>query len=175
MSIAVSTVVRPSRLLFAMTALMGFGAAAVVALIGARYLQGFASCLRPLPAAAGFFLAVFGFYHGIRCRKPIHIDISGDGLFRLRQLEVMRSCANRNRPHLRGNMEVVRLLKDSTIWPHLLLLRLQGDDGNRTVLPILPDCVSRDSFRALSAACRWMAAHADGRGRENSKNMFELD
>jgi len=43
----------------------------------------------------------------------------------------------------------------------MLLLRLQADNGDKWVVPILTDCVSRDEFRALSVACRWIAAHND--------------
>lgn len=121
-----------------------------------------------LPDAARFplavfsvFLAFFGFYHTLRHQKTLHIDISGTGQLRLTSLknDVIGSCQKKNWPHVKENGEVVRLLSDSTIWPHLLLLRLQAENEKITVLPVLPDCVSRDSFRALSVACRWIATH----------------
>jgi len=52
---------------------------------------------------------------------------------------------------------MVQLSRDSTLWPCLLLLRFRTDDGKIMTLPILPDCVSPHSFRALLVACRWVA------------------
>lgn len=106
------------------------------------------------------FLAFFGFYHTVRHQKTLHIDISSTGQLRLTGLnDATGSCQEKNWPHVKEKSEVVRLLSDSTIWPHLLLLRLQAENEKITVVPVLPDCVSRDSFRALSVACRWIAAH----------------
>jgi hypothetical protein len=62
-------------------------------------------------------------------------------------------------PDQRGSGEVVQLMADSTIWPGLLLLRLRRQDLRVTSVLILPDCVAADGFRALSVACRWIAAH----------------
>jgi len=175
MSIAVSVIVRPSRLMLAMVC-------AMCALAAASGVAAALECVRDRAPAVwvpvvvfSLFLAVFGFYHGIRCRKPIHIDISGSGQIRLRQVSAAASCAEKSWPHLQENMDAVRLLNDSTIWPHLLLLRLQSDSGKITVLPILPDSVSRDSFRALSVACRWVATQGSGKDRENSQNRVGLD
>lgn len=113
------------------------------------------------------FLALFGFYHGIRHRKPLHIDIAGNGQLRLTEVHVGGTCRTENRLHVRGSAKVVRLVADSTIWPQLLLLRLRTDDGKIVTVPVLPDCVSPDSFRALSVACRWIAAHNDSAGRKD--------
>lgn len=57
---------------------------------------------------------------------------------------------------------VVRLMAGSTLWPNLLLLRLQAEDGSVSVLPILPDSISRSDFRALSVAFRWIALREPG-------------
>ena len=123
---------------------------------------------RLLIAVTVIFLAVFGFYHGARHRKIIHIDISGAGQCRLAEVGSEGSCMNTNWPHVGNPRVVVALLKNSTIWPHLLLLRLQADNGKITIVPILPDSVSRDSFRALSVACRWVATHSNPQERKNS-------
>lgn len=105
------------------------------------------------------FLALFGFYHGMRYRKPIQIDITADGQLRLAEVFVAGSCTTTDRLHVRDSAEVVRLSEDSTIWPRLLLLRLRSDSGEIKTVPVLPDCVSQQSFRALSVAIRWIAAH----------------
>nr|WP_148415431.1 protein YgfX [Noviherbaspirillum massiliense] len=105
------------------------------------------------------FLAFFGLCHTARHRKHLHIDISGTGLIRLAEIgDNYHSCKHAKWPHLYQDREIVILLDDSTMWSWLLLLRLKTQDGKIRVLPILPDSVSRDSFRALAVACRWIAA-----------------
>jgi hypothetical protein len=167
MSIAVSAIVAPSRLLFALVCAMS----SIVLVVGLMIVFGHVGELAPGVAvplgAACVFAAVFGVYHGVARRKPIHIDISGEGRIRLRELHAARSCRYAEQPHLQGQGQLVSLLESSTIWPNLLLLRLQDEGGTTRTVPILPDCVSRDSFRALSVACRWIAAHGVRRGQED--------
>lgn len=168
MSIAVSAVVLPSRLLLAMIGAM----CVTVAIIGVAVAVGHADELplvaRALIAASCVFAAGFGFYHGIGSRKPIHIDISGTGEIRLAEMSATNSCKQINWPHLDRNGDMVRLLESSTVWSYLLLLRLQDDSGKITTLPILPDCVSQESFRALSVACLWIAARGGMREHKNT-------
>ena len=110
-------------------------------------------------AVFSFILAFLGFYHTVRNQKTLHIDISALGQLRLMEVNVSHnSCQEKNRPYVIEDRDVVRLLKDSTIWSNLMLLRLQAGDGKITVVPVLHDCVSRDGFRALSVACRWLVA-----------------
>ncbi|WP_158590398.1 flagellar hook-length control protein [Noviherbaspirillum cavernae] len=159
MSIAVSVVVKPSRLLLI---LVGGVCASVIA-AGSMISLGVIGNLSALPrgviAVFSFFPALFGFYHTVQNRKAIHIDISGIGQVRLKELSAsIGSCQEPNWPHVNSSVPV-RLLQDSTLWSQLLLLRLQTDNGTVVVVSILPDCVSRDEFRALSVACRWIAAH----------------
>lgn len=171
MSIAVSAIVHPSRLLYALVASI----ATMVTAIGISVGFGFVG---ELPAFARFsigaflvILALFGFYHGIRHRKTIHIDISGAGQIRLIKMNRIGPCANVNWPHVDDSVEVVQILSDSTIWSHLLLLRLQAESGKVTILPILLDSVSRDSFRRLSIACRWIAAHNNPPANEDCQDF----
>jgi toxin CptA len=166
MSIAVSAVVQPSRLLSLM-----IGGLVVVSLASGVVI-GIGEATE-LSITASFFLCIFspflvfvGFCHGIRQRKPIHIDISGAGQLRVAEV-FFESCAKQKRPQVKDNGETVRLLKTSTIWPHLLLLLLQTESGKISVLPILPDSVSPDTFRALSVACRWIAQHENPPNCEN--------
>jgi toxin CptA len=63
--------------------------------------------------------------------------------------------------------EIVRLMTDSTIWPGLLLLRLKSEDQRVTIVNILPDSIHGDGFRALSVACRWIAAHKNSTEDKN--------
>ncbi len=161
MSIAVSVTVKPSRLLFAMVTAMFFIAAAVAFAVFSGLLGELSFAVRTVAAAFTLFLGCFGFYHGVRQRKPIHIDISGSGQIRISELADTAPCTDAMWPHVSENGSVVRLHKSSTIWPQLLLLRLENDGGKIWTVPVLPDCVSRDSFRAMSVACRWIASRGD--------------
>lgn len=161
MSIAVSAIVRPSRILLALVSIMCAGTAIIGVAIACDAIGDLSLALRISIGAAIIFLAVFGFYHGTRHQKILHIDISGAGQFRLAEVGSAGPCTNTNWPHVGSHGAVVALLRNSTIWPHMLLLRLQADNGKITVVPILPDSVSRDSFRALSVACRWIVTRND--------------
>lgn len=157
MSIAVSTVVHPSRVLFALNGAMASIAVGVAIAIGAGYIGDLPIPVRALLSSLVFFLASFGFYHGMRSRKTIQLDISGTGQIRLLKAVGQPSCTAAIRPHVKEIGEVVRLMKDSTIWPHMLVLRLQSESGRTTVVPVFPDSVDREAFRALSVACRWIS------------------
>lgn len=156
MSIAVSAVVRPSRLLRTMLGTMSAAGILIGAAIGAGWIGDLSTPARFVMAVLTIFLSFFGFYHDTQHRKPIHIDITGTGQIRLTEVSTERPCAETNWPHLGGNGEVVQLLRGTTLWPYLLLLHVQNKDGVKISLAILPDCVSKDSFRALSVACRWV-------------------
>lgn len=169
MSIAVSTIVKPSRCLFAMVCLMCAGAICAGGMVGFGKVGDLSFPIRFLLGIFSVFLAFFGFYHTVRQQKTHHIHISGIGQLRVAEIDASDgSCQEKNWPHVKDNGEPVRLLKDSTLWPHLLLLRLQDDSGKTRVVPVLPDCVSRDSFRALAVACAWIAAHNNSAEHKNS-------
>lgn len=166
MSIAVSAVVQPSRVLIMMIGAMAIVVAAVGAAIGFGLVGDMAAAPRLLLAAFLVFLAFFGFYHGVHARKTIQLDISGVGQVRLTEVSSPGPCTTTNWPHVRTVEDVFRLMPNSTLWPHLLLLRLKAESGKTVTVPVLPDCVSRDKFRALSVACRWIAMHDNSAGRE---------
>jgi hypothetical protein len=160
MSIAVSAVVKPSRLLFTAVCALCVGVAFAGLMVGFGQVGDLSWPVRLSLAIFSVFLACFGVCHTVRHQNPIHIDISGVGRLRLTKFdEPIGSCQEKNWPHVKDDGEAVRLLSDSTLWPHLLLLRLKTENGKITVVPVLPDSVSRDAFRALSVACRWIAAH----------------
>jgi len=173
MSIAVSAIVQPSRLLFAMVAATAAMTGVIGLAVGLGFIGDLTAFTRLSTGAFLVILAFFGFYHGIRHRKTIHIDISGAGQIRLTKMNRIRPCANENWPHVGDSAEVVQILSDSTIWSHLLLLRLQTEAGRVTILPILPDSVPRDSFRGLSVACRWIAAHNNSPANGDCQNFSQ--
>ena len=167
MSIAVSAIVQPSRILFALTAAIAVMSVCTGIAIGFGVVGVDLPAYARLPLAATvIFLSFFGFYHGICKRKPIHIDISGTGQIRITKLTSNSPCMDANRPHVRQMGELVSLVDDSTIWPSMLLLRLRAASGGVTNTLVLPDSVSKAEFRALSVACRWAAERKDECERE---------
>jgi toxin CptA len=164
MSIAVSVVVHPSRILLSLLFLI----AALSAAIGVAIFSGWFGNLDPihriLTGTLPVFMAFFGFYHGVRHRKTLHIDISGAGQIRMAEAASTGPCRSAYSPHLRANGTVVEMMDNSTIWPNLMVLRLRTSDRRIIVVPILQDSVSREAFRALSVACRWIAARGHTQG-----------
>ncbi len=77
------------------------------------------------------------------------LDISGLGELSLTVQHHMGPDAPRS---------VMRLLPGSTLWPGLLLLRLQADEGGAlSELIVLPDSLPREQFRKLAVAITTIA------------------
>lgn len=147
MSIAVSAVILPSRLLRCAQA--GFGAAN----LGAAVALGVGAApplWLPSAAAAACLLAGAALL-GTLARRPKvrRIDISGLGQLRLTVQQGIG--ANDARVELAG------LLRGSTVWPGLMLLRLRRADGRVSALALLADSVESGQFRRLSVAIRNIA------------------
>lgn len=160
MTIAVSTVVKPSRILLAMSCGMYVGIIFIGWMVGSGQLGNLAFVYRIALAAVCLLMALAAFYYTVQTRKTHHIDISGIGQIRLGEYSALAdSFFQADSSHGRDGGEVVNLMDDSTLWPFLLLLRLRSEDQRIKVLPILPDSVKDGEFRALSVAIRWIAAH----------------
>jgi toxin CptA len=148
MSIAVSAVIVPSRLL--RFALVGFGMAnlgAAVAL-GAGFARPF---WLPLAGAGACLLAGAALLASLaRSQKVRRIDISGLGQLRL---TVQQGIGTND-----ARADLAELLRGSTVWPGLMLLRLRHADGVAVALALLPDSVEPGQFRRLSVAIRDIAA-----------------
>ena len=148
MSIAVSAVIVPSRLLrFTLAGFVAANLGAAVMLgsgVGGPFrlpLVGACACLLAA-AVLGAALA--------RRRKVRQIDISGLGQLRLTVqqgsgLEELRT-------------DLAELQRGSTVWPGLMVLRLRREDGVVGALALLPDSMEPGQFRRLSVAIRYIAA-----------------
>src|SRR5438132_10768077 len=125
MSIAVSAVVKPSRLLLAMVGGMCLALIIAAGMIGLAESGKLSPHQRFLFAGICILIAFFGFFQAIRKRKTCRIDISGTGQIRLTQDDEIAAF---DRPEQCRDGEeggkLVQLLENSTIWPCLLLLRL---------------------------------------------------
>jgi len=159
MSIAVSAVIRPSRLMLALVALFSAVLFATAALLWLRLAGKIPDLSRAMLSllCAGAGCSVF-FIVGLR-KKSFRIDISGNGQIRLSEYRPTAVAGNADRcADIDGSGEVVHLLKDSTLWPMLLLLRLQSQAGSVTIVPVFFDSTERRAFPAVCVACRWIAA-----------------
>ena len=140
MSIAVSAVIAPSRLLRLL--LFGFGAccaAAAVALAGPQ-------AARFHYPWAGAALCVAGAVLAWRAAPATtrRIDISGPGAIRLLVQHSMGA-------------PVLALLPMCTVWPWLIVLLLREEGQGVTALLILPDSVPPEQFRNIAVAIRTIA------------------
>ena len=151
MSIAVSAVIVPSRML--RWAMVCYGLASLGA--GSALAAGLA-----LPAGMPWVVAGACLAAGVAVlcspvpgRNVRRIDISGLGQLRLTVQQGMGAAG--------APARVVQLLPGSTVWPGLMLLRLRGDDGVAGALLLLPDNVEPGQFRRLSVAIRDLASRAE--------------
>lgn len=115
MSIAVTVVIAPSRCLRILLA--GFGASLLAAACAVCFATppGFAAAA--LVAAALLFAGVCVLHAALRPPMVHRIDISGPGRIRLTVQQGVRQDKQAALP--------ARLLPGSTLWPRLLLLRLE--------------------------------------------------
>jgi len=146
MSIAVSAVVTPSRLL--RLALFAYAAAccgAAAALLRASERFHFPWWLAGLCVLAAA-VAVRATVPAATTRR---IDISGLGQLRVTVQQSMGGTAPR---------ALMQLLPGSTVWPNALLLLLRdAGSGQTSVLMILPDSLPPEQFRKLGVSLRAIA------------------
>ena len=159
MSIATSAEVRPSRILFVLTLAMAcvlWLAASQFAMMVRVQAQDFAYVLASVVCVFAGCLLV------LSCRtqaKTLRIDITATGQIRL--THTSRNVFSRDSSHKVVSSEegeVVQLLRDSTLWSCMLILRVRTGSGKIIVLPILRDSVTAAAFRSVCVACQWIAA-----------------
>jgi len=153
-------VVIPSRRLLMLVAVLCTCVVSIGCALALGAVGEVAIWTRLLCGAACLLFAGGGFAYTLHGRSIYRLDISGSGQIRLFAhvggVPEMTDIASMEPPAV-GML--VTLLADSTLWSGFMLLRLEDEDGRLHVLPILPDSLSTESFRALSVACRWIAAH----------------
>lgn len=159
MSIAVSAVVRPSRVVLCLTVLMCLGSVLVGVLIGSNLLVPMAPLARSILAAGCALAALIAAYQTLCNRCVNYIDISGNGQIRVYVSKSLPSSFQDSRRLRHNTGSLQHLLPSSTLWSHLLILNLRSENGKTMTLLVLPDVMSESSFRALSVACHWIAAH----------------
>lgn len=161
MSIAVSVVIKPSRLVFAMVGAICVGSISIGLAVALGWSSELGMAVRLVVGGACICAGICGLSYATWTRKVHHIDISGIGQIRLVETTAVAEPAFCNYPpdSLRVG-EVVSLMDDSILWPFLLLLRLQTEDKQIKTVIVLPDNIEHAKFRALSVACRWIGARS---------------
>jgi toxin CptA len=157
MTIAVSVVVHPSRVLLLSVCAMATMAtiAAILILFGAYELS--LGLRLQISAFATIFSGV-AVFKAHRARKTFHIDISGIGQIRLTQYSGVSAFDMNSRQALDGDSgQLVHLSPESILWSQFLLLRLKPEQGATLSVPVLLDSVSGSDFASLSVACRYVA------------------
>lgn len=172
MSIAISVVVRPSRLAFCARASISLLSFVVGVAIAGSMVGEIGPVERTMLAASCGLLAAAALYDAARNATAQRLDISGIGQIRLVETTALAAPAlTEERADIPRAGEAVSLMDDSTFWPFLMVLRLRSVSGRKTTVIVLPDSVGREQFRALSVACRWIAAHRDPVAQTVSSKM----
>lgn len=176
MSIATSALVQPSRILCLLKLIMAcvlFVTAWQIIAIAAPKTLGIVQILACLLCAfAGCLLA-------LSCRtevKTLRIDITATGQIRLTHTSRDAFIHGRDQQTQAVNeSEVVQLLKDSTLWSSMLILRLRNQSGKVIVLPILRDSMTKNAFRSVCVACHWIAAQNTRPASAPSQSESQFD
>jgi toxin CptA len=150
MPIAVSAIVRPSRVHRFVTIGAGLSLFAAACAVG---------LFAPLRFQANFFQAVLLagagavlMHAGSRRAKTHQIDISGTGDVVLTVQQGLRKPGVASTPENRDSAAGVALMPGSVVWPFLMLLRFQDDTARMHVLPLWRDSLGPADWRLLVVA-----------------------
>jgi toxin CptA len=167
MSIAVSALVRPSRI--QRLAWGGCGLAQCASALAVGLLAPEQFLLAPLLALALVGAGTCVLAAAVRRPKTHRIDISGTGDLRV---TVQQHVDGRDRAAPPGGAAV--LLPDSVIWPMLMLVRYAAPGARPRVLAVWRDSVEPAAWRALAVALAVAGRrpHA-GEGCEDTTNSLQ--
>jgi len=181
MSIAVSTAVCPSRILFGLTAGMCGILMVVAALIGFEIVGDTTIFVR-----VGLALVCCGFAFFAYCRALAQsktgylIHISGLGQIRVsRAKNINKTPAEWKILRADEQGEVVQLLPVSTLWTSLMILHFHHADKHTSRIVILPDALSDSdskadrwaNFSALLVSLRWALRHQTAEYAQPEKSI----
>ncbi|KAF3997957.1 hypothetical protein [Glaciimonas immobilis] len=164
MSIAMSALVLPSKILFAMVSVLSLNGALISIFVSFGGIGRLDTVIGFALGMTGLLASVAGWLCYIKSRQTVHIFVTGEGQFKIGEILPYTNVANRVPQPV-----VVQLSRGSTLWTDLLLLRFQHIDGRIKSVVILPDCASKQVFGALSVACRWSASRGHANGQKESK------
>ena len=159
MSIAISAEIKPSRIISFFY--LGFALFFLLTgiLVGLGRMDHFASITRQLLALLLVFASFLLIFSYFRSRKTLRIDISGNGQIRLKEYRRSVSKPSSQDANSYAFMESWELAEDSTVWPTLLILRLNAGNGKKAKVLICPDSMRKEQFKSLYTSIRWIEAH----------------
>jgi hypothetical protein len=160
MSIALSVILRPSRLLYILLGVM-----LLLANIG--WTLGLSQIIQSpiwlgLLSVAGFLLSCIGFVRSIRQQKISQLDIDDDGRIIVRRLAQSESVfAKKGLNPSASDANIVwsataELTEDSVVWSNIFVLHLSLATAQIEKFVILRDSIDPASFRRLGVALRWV-------------------
>lgn len=149
MSIALSTIIKPSKMLFRLLLMMCAAVFMVGVYVAFCLSDRIAFTWRILAFCICFSGAIFAFLLGRMKMRPCRIDISDNGQIRLLQQSKTSAI-------LEDYGNIVQLSKVATLWPRVMFLCFESKDTESVIVTVFPDSVSSCEFRALSVACRWI-------------------
>lgn len=169
MSIATAVKIQPSKLSRKIAILFSLSLVSIGIYIGfLQHLQLYSQCIFALLC---FFAAWQSYAHNQKLNKTSwNIMIDGQGQLRGTKIVCQHGILKTNESvpidsfaenefMLEGN--ILTLVSGTTLWPHVLFLRLHNVDNKITTnLVVLRDSMSKDEFRRLSLACRWIVKNA---------------
>lgn len=156
-SIAVSVVIRPSRILLYVVAVFGIALLFIAAGVAFTFIGDLPLSLRILVVCLTLSAAGCVLNWLIRQRKIVRLDISMNGQIRLVEHNGLTALSLLCRDKSGGN-PIWQLMPDSVLWSCMLLLRLKTEERDCIIVLILRDSINARAFRTLSVACRWIAA-----------------
>ncbi|MCS0580415.1 hypothetical protein NX784_02295 [Massilia pinisoli] len=166
MSIAVSALVRPSRIQRFVWGGCGLAQCASALAVGLLAPERFLLAPQLALALAGGGACVLG--AAVRRPKTHRIDISGTGDLRV---TVQQDVDGRDRAAREG---AAALLPDSVIWPMLMLVRYAAPGARPRVLAVWRDSVEPAAWRALAVALAVAGRRPHvGEGCEDTTNSLQ--
>ena len=156
MSIAVSVVVLPSRLLRLLLAAAAAGSAGVGLTILCGLVGDLPVLARCVIALGLFAIALLALRESSKKMPAQILDVSGQGQIRLSSSS-NTDCAESAAAASRDDANLCRMLGNTTLLRSILVLRLQRGSGQIITLMIFRDSVSTQAFRRVSIAARWIA------------------
>ena len=154
--IATSVVIHPSRLLRCLLLTMSVLLLSAALLLWQMPATEARLVIHQLLAMVCVAAALGLVSRALTLTKSFVIDISGTGVIRLHHTGQVAADTGHSVSNDQQGSEVVQLLKDSTLWSSMLLLRFRYATAQIIVIPVLHDSMRAEAFRALSIACHWI-------------------
>ena len=153
MTIGITALIKPSKILIISLVLMSFFA--LLSILWAAFLlwhHHYSHLIITTFFMIGLMLMWFLWkYWG--SLKIIQLEITNKGDMLLRYLDKDGNIEQ-------FESETVQLQANTVLLPFLMVVLLKTHHGNRLSLPIFPDSVEGNTFRKLSVALRWISVRS---------------